>query len=156
MWSYRRVFTLRLSQLNAPHHNGKESIKDVKLWALGATLQRRPAPSHQDNMTATRDYPLSVRLVFMRLAAASLAVCGAMASEYHGKVKTGGLPVPGVTVTAVQGARKVVTTTDERGVFSFAELTDGPWTIETEMLEFAKLTREVGVAHNALAPELSL
>src|ERR1039458_6752042 len=87
---------------------------------------------------------------------ASIAVCTAMASEYHGTVKTAGLLVPGVTVTAIQGDKKLVTTTDERGVFSFADLADGTWTIELEMLGFAKLTREVGVAHDAPAPELAL
>ena len=50
----------------------------------------------------------------------------------------------------------MVTTTDERGQFSFAELADGTWTLEVEMLGFAKLTREVGVAHDAPPPELSL
>ena len=97
-----------------------------------------------------------MRLVFMCIAAACIAVCGVMAAEYHGTVKTGGLPVPGVTVTAIQGDKKVVTTTDDRGVFSFAELADGTWTIEVEMLGFAKLTREVGVAHDAPAAELGL
>src|ERR1035437_2099782 len=37
------------------------------------------------------------------LLTASIAVCTAMASEYHGTVKTAGLPVPGVTVSAIQG-----------------------------------------------------
>src|SRR5665811_1705458 len=152
----RRVFTLRLSWLNAPPYFGKESIKDVKLWALAATLSSRPAPSYQDDMTATRTYSFLTRLIFMCMAAACIAVCGVMAAEYHGTVKTGGLPVPGVTVTAIQGDKKVVTTTDDRGVFSFAELADGTWTIEVEMLGFAKLTREVGVAHDAPAAELGL
>jgi hypothetical protein len=79
-----------------------------------------------------------------------------MAAEYHGTVKTGGLPVPGVTVSATQGDKKVVTTTDERGAFSFADLADGTWTLEVEMLGFAKLTREVGVAHDAPPAELGL
>jgi hypothetical protein len=79
-----------------------------------------------------------------------------MAAEYHGTVKTGGLPVPGATVTAAKGDKKVVTTTDERGVFSFAELADGTWIIEAEMLGFAPLTREVGVAYDAPAAELGL
>src|ERR1019366_581215 len=148
--------TLRLSGLNAPPYFGKESIKDVKLWALTATLSGRPAPSHQNDMTAKKIYSFLIRLVFMCIAAAGMAVSGAMAAEYHGTVKTGGLPVPGVTVTAIQGDKKVVTTTDERGAFSFAELADGTWTIEAEMLGFAKLTREVGVAHDAPAPELGL
>ena len=79
-----------------------------------------------------------------------------MASEYHGTVKAGKLPVPGATVTAIQGDKKVATTTDERGVFSFPDLLDGTWTLQVEMLGFAKLTREVGVAHDAPPPELQL
>ena len=85
-------------------------------------------------MTATK-----IHLFLIRILAACLLVCAAMASEYHGTVKTGGLPVPGATVTAIQGDKKVVTTTDERGAFSFAELADGKWTLEVEMLGFAKL-----------------
>ena len=69
-----------------------------------------------------------------------------MASEYHGTVTTSGLPVPGVTITATQADKKVVTTTDEHGHFAFAELADGTWMLEVETLGFARLTREVGVA----------
>ena len=79
-------------------------------------------------MTATRNYPF-----FMRLASACVTACVVMASEYHGSVITGGLPVPGVTITAAQADKKVVTTTDERGQFAFAELADGTWTLEVEM-----------------------
>ena len=101
-------------------------------------------------------YPLLMRLFLVRLPAVCLAVSVMLASEYHGTVKTGRLPVPGVTVTAIQGDKKFTTTTDERGVFSFADLPDGTWTLQAEMLGFAKLTREVGVAHDAPAPELVL
>src|SRR5260370_39348320 len=80
-----------------------------------------------------------------------------MGSEYHGTLRTTGrLPVPGATVTAIQGDKKVTTTTDEHGVFSFADLPDGAWTLQVEMLGFAKLTREVDVAHDAPPPELQL
>jgi hypothetical protein len=91
-----------------------------------------------------------------RLAAAWIAVSGAMASEYHGAAKSGGLPVPGVTVTATQGDKKITTTTDQRGVFSFPDLADGAWTIEVEMLGFEKITRQVGVAPGAAASEWEL
>ena len=92
-----------------------------------------------------------------RLMAATLAVaCGLMASEYHGTVRTAALPLPGVVVTAVHGEQRVVTTTDDRGVFSFPDLADGVWTIEAEMLGFAKVTREVGIAPDAPSPEWQL
>jgi trimeric autotransporter adhesin len=67
------------------------------------------------------------------------------ASEYQGTVSAGGLPIPGAMITAVQGERRVVTTSDDRGRFAFTELADGRWTIEVEMVGFAKVAREVVV-----------
>ena len=96
------------------------------------------------------------RIYLGRLVLAWLAVSGLMASEYRGAVKAGGLPVPGATVTATQGATKHVTTTDERGAFQFAGLADGIWTIEVEMLGFAKLTRQVSVGPGAPATDWEL
>src|ERR1017187_1994334 len=87
-----------------------------------------------------------------RLIAASLAISGMVASEFHGTVNSGGLPFPGVTVTAIQGDRKVVTTTDEKGFFRFAELADGIGTVAVEMLGFEKIGRRVGIAPGAPAP----
>ena len=84
-----------------------------------------------------------------RLMVAWLAVSGLMAAEHHGAVRSGGLPIPGVTVTATQGDKKIVTTTDDQGAYSFPELADGTWTIEIEMMGFAKLTRDVGIASDA-------
>ena len=40
-----------------------------------------------------------------RLVAVCLAVTGLLASEHHGVVKSGGLPIPGATVTATQGEK---------------------------------------------------
>jgi hypothetical protein len=85
------------------------------------------------------------------LAAWLLASLG-MASEYHGTVKAGGLPLPGATVTATRDDEKVVTTTDDQGAFSFRDLADGNWKIGVEMLGFEKLTSEVGVAPDAPPP----
>ena len=79
-----------------------------------------------------------------------------MAAEHHGMVKSGGLPVPGATVTATKGDKKHTTTTDENGRYAFADLPDGAWTIEVEMLGFAKLSNEVGIAFDAPAPEWNL
>ncbi len=85
------------------------------------------------------------------LAAWFLASSG-MASEYHGTVQAGGLPLPGATVTATRNDVKVVTTTDDQGAFSFRDLADGNWKIDVEMLGFEKLTSEVGVAPDAPPP----
>src|ERR1039458_8661408 len=91
-----------------------------------------------------------------RVLAVWISVAGLMAAEHHGTVKFGGLPVPGASVTAIQGDKKLLTTTDENGRYSFADLSDGAWTIEVEMLGFAKLSNEVGVAFDAPAAEWSL
>ena len=65
-------------------------------------------------------------------------------------------PIPGATVTATEGDKKVSTTTDEQGAYAFSDLPDGVWTIEVEMFGFAKLSREVGVAPLAPSPTWEL
>jgi len=80
-------------------------------------------------------------------AALSLA-----ASEHHGQVKFGGLPVPGATVTATQGEKKLTAVTDQQGFYSFPDLADGVWTIEVNMLCFEPIKQEVGIAPNAPSP----
>ena len=49
------------------------------------------------------------------------------ASEQHGQVVFGGLPVPGATVTATQGSKKFVAVSDAQGRYSFPDLPDGTW-----------------------------
>ncbi|HMC61097.1 MAG TPA: carboxypeptidase-like regulatory domain-containing protein, partial [Candidatus Solibacter sp.] len=98
--------------------------------------------------------PIHTRLA--RVLAAWIAVSGLMAAEHHGVVKSGGLPIPGATVTATMGDKKLVTTTDDSGRYAFPNLSDGTWTLEIAMLGFAKLTREVGIALDAPSPEWDL
>jgi hypothetical protein len=76
-----------------------------------------------------------------------------MASEYHGQVTFGGLPLPGstVTVTATQGDKTAVAITDSQGFYSFPDLADGKWTIAIAMTGFAPVKQEVTVAPNAAA-----
>jgi hypothetical protein len=69
----------------------------------------------------------------------------AAAGEHAGEVTFGGLPVPGVTVTASSGDRQLVTTTDERGRFRLPDAAAGVWTIRVEMLGFETMTREVTI-----------
>jgi hypothetical protein len=79
---------------------------------------------------------------------AVICVCAsipARASVYSGQVNFGGLPVPGVTVTASQGDKSVSVTTDEGGVFRFADLPDGDWKIEVKMLCFETLNAQVTI-----------
>ncbi len=97
-----------------------------------------------------------ITISFGRLLAACLAASALFASQHHGVVKSNGLPVPGATVTATLGDKKVVTTTDAQGAYSFNDLADGNWTIRVEMLGFAPLTQEVGIAPDAPSPEWDL
>jgi hypothetical protein len=72
----------------------------------------------------------------------------AWASEYHGQVFFGGLPVPGATVTVTQGAKRFQTVTDLQGLYEFANLADGAWKIQIEMRGFSTLKSQVTVAPN--------
>ncbi|HEX3744243.1 MAG TPA: carboxypeptidase-like regulatory domain-containing protein [Bryobacteraceae bacterium] len=78
---------------------------------------------------------------------------GLLASESHGVVKAGGLPVPGATVTAAQDGKKIVTTTDDQGFYSFPDLADGVWKVTVEALGFVTATRDIGVSANVPGPE---
>ena len=84
-----------------------------------------------------------------RIFAVWMAVTGLMAAEHRGTVKSGGVPLPGVTVTATLGDKKITTTTDDNGAYAFPNLDDGVWTLRFEMLGFGAITREIGVEPDA-------
>jgi hypothetical protein len=128
---------------------GKECVKDVKLSPQKETITGTIASLW---VMATKRIGNSLG----RLVAACVAVSALMASEYHGTVKAGGLAFPGATVAAIQGDKKMVTTTDPQGAFSFSELADGTWTIEVEVLGFEKMARQVGVASDAPSADFEL
>jgi hypothetical protein len=73
------------------------------------------------------------------------------ATEHYGQVSFTGLAVPGATVTATQGDKQIVTTTDASGLYRFADLAEGSWTIKIEMRGFSPLSREVNVVAGAQA-----
>src|ERR1051326_8083030 len=81
----------------------------------------------------------------VRILTVCLLTGEAWGAQHHGTVQSGGLPVPGATVTAIQNDQKMVTTTDDQGRYEFANLPDGVWTLQVEMFGFAKLSREVGI-----------
>jgi hypothetical protein len=82
-------------------------------------------------------------------ALACLAVAGrACASEYHGQVTFNGMPVPGATITAVQGKTTFTAISNQQGNYSFADLPDGNWKIEVKMRFFAPIEQAVTVAPN--------
>jgi hypothetical protein len=103
---------------------------------------------------------MSLRRIDRRLRVVRILVCAAMylmaprlalASEYHGRVTFGGLPVPGATITATQGSQKIVAVTDQQGSYSFADLADGAWKIVVEMQCFSTMEQTVAIAPNLSA-----
>jgi cell division septation protein DedD len=97
------------------------------------------------------------RIIQVVIALAALALSGvAAASEHHGQVTFGGLPAPGATVTAAQGGKKLVTITDQQGLYSFPDLPNGKWTIEVEMTGFSKIEQDVVIGPNAAAAKWEL
>ena len=84
------------------------------------------------------------------------AVASLAAAEHHGHVTFGGLPVPGTTITAVQGDQKLVAITDPQGAYSFPNLPDGVWHMQVDMLCFAPIREDVAVAPDAPSPTWEL
>src|SRR5215813_9463148 len=85
-----------------------------------------------------------------RFALLAIALCVSArvllaGGEHSGQVTFGGLPVPGATVTATSGDKKLVTATDEQGIFNLPDATVGVWSLHVEMLGFESLTRDVTV-----------
>src|SRR5436190_2969641 len=100
-------------------------------------------------------YPPMAR--YLRIGALAAAMTfGLIASEHHGQVKFAGLPRPGATVTATKGDQKLVAVTDLQGAYTFADLADGVWNFQVEMLCFQPVKEEVGVAPNAPSPQWEL
>jgi hypothetical protein len=90
------------------------------------------------------------------LAALLLFVFCMTATEYHGRVLYGGLPLPGATLTATMGDKKAVASTGLDGTYSFPDLADGQWTIEVEMLCFSSVKKEITIAFGVPAAEWEL
>ena len=94
----------------------------------------------------------------LRVALIAAALIGGVhhvfaAPEHSGQVTFGGLPLPGATVTASSGDKRLVTNTDEQGVFKLADIADGVWTVRVEMLGFVTMERQVEIGSTAAASE---
>jgi hypothetical protein len=85
-----------------------------------------------------------------------LSVSRVLASAYSGQVVFTGLPVPGATVTATQDGKKLVAVTDSQGVYTFADLANGRWTLDIAMTGFSPISRQVTVAPNVPAERWEL
>jgi hypothetical protein len=83
------------------------------------------------------------------LLACLAAPTWAEASDHHGQVLANGLPLPGATITAIQGTSKRVTVSDEQGRYVFPDLADGTWKIHIEIQCFAPIDQEISAASSS-------
>ena len=67
------------------------------------------------------------------------------AAEYHGRVRYGGVPVPGATVTLTQGSAELTTVTDSQGIYEFPNVAEGEWKIGIELRGFTPVHSSVAI-----------
>jgi hypothetical protein len=74
-----------------------------------------------------------------------LAAHTLLAAEYHGRVRYGGVPVPGATVTLTQGSTELTTVTDSQGLYEFPNVAEGSWKISIALRGFAPIRGTVTI-----------
>jgi len=67
------------------------------------------------------------------------------AAEYHGRVRYGGVAVPGATVTLTQGTTELTTVTDSQGLYEFPDVAAGDWKISIELRGFTPTHGSVAI-----------
>src|SRR5580658_8315923 len=92
------------------------------------------------------------RLVLSILLSAALLT----AAEYRGLATFSGLPLPGVTVTATLGDKTLTAVSDPQGVYSFADLPEGIWSIVAEKPGFTAIHKDVAVGGGLPAPSFEM
>ena len=65
------------------------------------------------------------------------------AAEHYGYVRSGKKPIPGATVTATMDKLKLVTTTNDDGIYIFDLPDKGKWVFQAEMFGFATAHEEL-------------
>src|SRR5665213_308316 len=107
---------------------------------------------------ATKGLVLAVKGLLLGIVFALVASASAWATEFHGQVTFGGLPVPGAqaAVTATQGDKTVTAITNDQGLFTFPDLADGAWSISISMTGFAPIKEPITVAANSPIPVFEL
>jgi trimeric autotransporter adhesin len=101
----------------------------------------------------------SRRTIYISLFCILACLCASIrtaASEYHGQVTFGGLPLPGAIITATQGTKKITAISDQGGIYNFDDLPDGQWKIQIEMQCFATIQADVTIAANTPAGKWEL
>ena len=91
-------------------------------------------------------------LVLILLTVVLFGLTALAASTHHGQVNFGGLPVPGATVTATKGDKRLGAVTDQQGVYTFTDLDDGVWAFQVEMFGFATQTQDIAISAGMPSP----
>jgi hypothetical protein len=91
------------------------------------------------------------------LFAAFLLLTGPLyAGQLTGAVSSANQPIPGATITAAQGEKKVSTSTDESGRYLLDGLTPGVWSMEVEMFGFVTQRKEVTIGDTRVTANWAL
>src|SRR5690348_17283027 len=78
------------------------------------------------------------------------------AAQLGGSVRSGDLAIPGATVTATLGDKKIVTTADDSGQYIFKDLPAGAWTLQVDMFGFMTARRGVTIGDTPSAIDWNL
>ena len=95
-------------------------------------------------------------VVFLTVCVAAAGLVRAEGPGIAGVVRSGGQPIPGATVTAIQGERRTVTSTDDAGRYAFTGLVPGGCIVEVEMFGFAPALQKVELAGQTAALDWTL
>jgi hypothetical protein len=79
-----------------------------------------------------------------------------LGAEHYGYVRSGKKPVPGATVTATLDKVKLVTTTDENGIYVFSIPDKGQWVFTAEMFGFTPAREELTLVGAASVLDFNL
>ena len=92
----------------------------------------------------------------IHLVGLGLVALALLAADYRGQVQFGGLPLPGVTVTATQGDQTLTAVSDPQGTYWFADLPDGNWSLEAAKPGFSAIKKDVTVGSALPAPTFEM
>ncbi|HSB74893.1 MAG TPA: TonB-dependent receptor, partial [Terriglobales bacterium] len=122
------------------------SILGILLLALAPLLcGQETAPAATVNQTAPQSAPQPVQPAAASAAAAPSVTTTPPYGDITGVVKSGNVPLPGVTVTATNTltGKKYSTSTDVDGSFKLAVTGKGRYVVKAEFSAFAPVTQEI-------------
>src|ERR1043166_6449949 len=141
----RSEYSSSIEPKNQLETDAGQVLTPSQLDRLGVKRNGRTARTGYAGVSSNGDVNLRMKKLVIALV---LLVCTHRlfaGGEHSGQGAFGELPVPGATVTATAGDKKLVTATDEDGKFQLPDATAGVWTLRVEMLGFEPLTKDITV-----------